>query len=152
MKRLSDPAVREDILHRIDDLQTGAPSRWGRMSAQQMVCHLSDAFRLAMGEKSASEATGMLQRSLLKWAALYAPLPWPKGFKTRPEIEQGSGGTPPSGFDLDRRTLISLIERFSNPSRDFEWDAHPIFGRMSEREWMRWGYLHSDHHLRQFGA
>jgi hypothetical protein len=29
--------------------------------------------------------------------------------------------------------------------------AHPIFGRMTEAEWMRWGYLHTDHHLRQFG-
>jgi len=29
--------------------------------------------------------------------------------------------------------------------------AHPIFGRMSLWEWQRWGYLHTDHHLRQFG-
>jgi hypothetical protein len=26
-----------------------------------------------------------------------------------------------------------------------------MFGPMSERDWMRWGYLHADHHLRQFG-
>ena len=88
----------------------------------------------------------------MKWAALYAPFRWPKGVPTRPEIEQGMGGTPPSEFEQDRKTLLSLIERFSNPSRDWEWDPHPIFGPMSEREWMRWGYLHSDHHLRQFGA
>ena len=29
---------------------------------------------------------------------------------------------------------------------------HPLFGRMSEAAWLRWGYLHVDHHLRQFGA
>jgi len=27
-----------------------------------------------------------------------------------------------------------------------------MFPEMNEREWMRWGYLHADHHLRQFGA
>jgi hypothetical protein len=28
---------------------------------------------------------------------------------------------------------------------------HPIFGRITRAEWLRWGYLHADHHLRQFG-
>ena len=27
----------------------------------------------------------------------------------------------------------------------------PMFGHMSEKDWMQWGYLHADHHLRQFG-
>ena len=26
-----------------------------------------------------------------------------------------------------------------------------LWGKMSARDWMRWGYLHADHHLRQFG-
>jgi hypothetical protein len=30
--------------------------------------------------------------------------------------------------------------------------SHPIFGAMSAGDWLRWGYLHMDHHLRQFGA
>jgi prephenate dehydrogenase len=29
--------------------------------------------------------------------------------------------------------------------------SHPMFGPMSPEDWMRWGYLHADHHLRQFG-
>ena len=28
---------------------------------------------------------------------------------------------------------------------------HAMFGTMSPEDWMRWGYLHTDHHLRQFG-
>jgi len=27
-----------------------------------------------------------------------------------------------------------------------------MFGRLSDAAWLRWGYLHMDHHLRQFGA
>jgi hypothetical protein len=30
--------------------------------------------------------------------------------------------------------------------------THPIFGALSARDWLRWGYLHADHHLRQFGV
>ena len=29
--------------------------------------------------------------------------------------------------------------------------SHPMFGPMTPEDWMRWGYLHADHHLRQFG-
>jgi hypothetical protein len=50
------------------------------------------------------------------------------------------------------RELRGLIDRFTRQPRDFELQMHPIFGAMTEEEWMRWGYLHMDHHLRQFGA
>ena len=31
------------------------------------------------------------------------------------------------------------------------WPRHPIFLDLTQTQWMRWGYLHADHHLRQFG-
>jgi hypothetical protein len=47
--------------------------------------------------------------------------------------------------------LETLLARFTAAERDFRWQRHPIFGVMTEQEWLRWGYLHMDHHLRQFG-
>ena len=102
-----------------------------------------------MGEKNISSATGLFQRTLVKWIALHTSFPWPHGFKTRPEADQELGGTRPVEFDLDRADLLTIIERFSQSRQR---SAHPIFGGMSEWEWQRWGYLHVDHHLRQFGA
>jgi len=125
---------------------------WGKMSAPQMICHLNDSFGAVMGLKAVSPATGLVQRTFMKWGALYFPLPWPRGVATRPEVEQGVGGTPPGNFDDDRAELIARVERFCAARRDFEWHPHPIFGAMTDGQWMRWGYLHSDHHLRQFGA
>jgi hypothetical protein len=151
MKHLGDPAVRGRILERIAALKPGKPALWGQMNAHQMLCHLGDSFRVPMGRKCASPATGLLQRTAMKWGALYLPVPWAKGFPTRPEVEQGAGGTPPSCFQYDRADLIALIEQFSHPGRPFTWHPHPVFGPMDERQWLRWGYLHSDHHLRQFG-
>ena len=72
---------------------------------------------------------------------------------TRPEIDQhGGGGTPPADFEVDRALLLHLVERFTAKLPDFKFAPHPMFLEMNEREWMRWGYLHSDHHLRQFGV
>jgi hypothetical protein len=69
-----------------------------------------------------------------------------------PEMDQEIGGTPPDDFERDRRQLLTLIERFTAPAKDIKFHPHPYFGDMSKAQWMRWGYLHCDHHLRQFGV
>jgi len=120
------------------------------MSAHQMICHLADAFRMATGEKEVSDGSGPLQRTIVKWLALYAPLAWPAGIPTRPEVDQAIGGTKPLDFVLDAAQVESLLAKTAaNDPR--AWPVHPIFGPLSPRAWMRWAYLHTDHHLRQFG-
>jgi hypothetical protein len=54
-------------------------------------------------------------------------------------------------FEADMRTLLALNERFVRRPMDYSFAPHPIFGVMNESEWLRWAYLHMDHHLRQFG-
>jgi hypothetical protein len=152
VKTLADPQDKQYVLARAAKVQPDSRALWGRMSAHQMLCHLSDSFLAVMGQKYVSPATGLLQRSVVKWVALYAPMPWPKGLPTRPEMDQLVAGTAPSDFENDRERLLALIERFTKSSRDFEWSPHPIFGKMPDSEWLRWGYLHMDHHLRQFGV
>jgi len=68
-----------------------------------------------------------------------------------PEADQQLGGTPPIEFASDMQNLVAMIQRFTNQNRDFKFGLHPLFAAMSEWEWMRWAYLHVDHHLRQFG-
>lgn len=150
MQTLAVPGDRDFILRRIARLKPSDARRWGRMSPHEMICHLSDSYRLALGKKSASLATGFLQRTIVKWIALKAPMNWPHGVSTRPEMEQGRGGTPPVDFRGDREELVSLIARFCEGPHDLSV-AHPIFGPLTREEWLRWGYLHGDHHLRQFG-
>jgi hypothetical protein len=139
------------MVQRLASLQPDTQKRWGKMTAGQMVCHLNDSFQGVMGGRTLSPATGPLQRTVMKWGALYLPIEWPKGVPTRPEVEQGVGGTPPGDFSRDRAALVASIQRFCCPNRPFAWSPHPIFGPMTERQWLRWGYLHTDHHLRQFG-
>jgi hypothetical protein len=127
MKSLEEPDVRQSILERIGRLHSDSKARWGRMSAHQMLCHLTDSYRVPMGEKNASSATSLLQRTLVKWAALNLPMHWPKGVPTRPEVEQGVGGTPAVEFERDRGELVEIIRRFSDPGPNFEWRAHPTF-------------------------
>jgi Protein of unknown function (DUF1569) len=151
MKTLLNPKDREEIITRLQAVRPTSQGRWGGMSAHQMVCHLTDGFRMYMGLKPVRPVPVPYPRRLLKWIALWVPIPWPKGFKTAPELDQQAGGTRPMEFDDDVRELRNLVDRFTQAQR-FEWQPHPHFGQMSDREWMRLAYLHVDHHLRQFGA
>lgn len=151
MKTIARAADKAEIVKRLKLIQPDCRRRWGRMSAHQMVCHLSDAFRMALQQKSASKATGVVQSTVIKWIALYVPVKWPRGVPTRPEMDQEIEGTSPGDFAADLAELESLLESISAARKDYQWPAHPIFGPMSESAWMRWAYLHVDHHLRQFG-
>jgi hypothetical protein len=152
MKTLAREIDRADILRRLKTVGPDSTRRWGRMSAHQMICHLSDSFLAVTGRKAMSMATGPLQRTVIKWAALYLPMPWPEGYPTRPEIDQTLGGTQPSDFATDVALLESLCIQFTADMSAAAEYQHPVFGAMSASEWLRWAYLHMDHHLRQFGA
>jgi hypothetical protein len=153
VKTLAQSADQAEILRRLRDVRPDSARRWGRMSAPQMVCHLGDAFRIALGQKDVSHVPGFLNRTVVKWVALYAPLRWPHGIVTRPEIDQQlSGCTKPGDFAADVKEVEGLVAIFTARRPGGIWPDHPIFGKMSEDDWMRWGYLHMDHHLRQFGA
>ena len=150
MKTLRNAPDRDELLTRIGKLSPAGTAKWGKMSVHQMLCHLSDAYLYALGEKPASARTGLFQRTAMKWVALRLPLRWPKGIQTRPEMEQGKGGSAPIEFNQDRAALVAVVNRFCD-HLPHPLLQHPVFGPMESADWWRWGYLHADHHLRQFG-
>ena len=141
-----------EVLGRLRTLRPDSPRRWGRMSPHQVVCHLRDAFVMGTAAKPVSYADGWRERTIIKWIALYSPFAWPPGIMTRPEVDQEFGGTRPTTFDDDVRTLETVLQIVTTQRGFFAGRAHPIFGPLSEAAWLRWGYLHMDHHLRQFGV
>jgi len=151
MKTLHNQDDKAEIVERLSKIQATSQRHWGRMTPHQAICHLTDSFRLVTGEKAASTISNLFTRSLVKWIAIHTPLPWLHGVKTMPEMDQEISGTPPVEFERDKRELEIMIERFTKQPRDFQFSPHPIFGAMTESEWMVWAYRHCDHHLRQFG-
>jgi hypothetical protein len=122
MKTLLNDRDRNEVLYRLSRVRSDSQRRWGNMSAHQMICHLSDSFRAALGEKQISSSSTLFKRTIHKWAALWMPLQWPHGIKTRPGGWKG------------------------------EFAPHAMLGQLSRTERMRHAYLRMDHHLRQFGA
>jgi len=152
MKTLANARDREEIVQRLRAIGPASQRRWGKMTVAEMVCHMTDALRVSMGGKRAQPVSNWFSRSLFKWAGLWFPTQWPHGVRTVPECEAGVGGTSAAELDADLKELREVFDRFTRQPRSYELQAHPIFGPMNEKEWMRWGFLHIDHHLRQFGA
>ena len=106
---------------------------------------------MALGQKRTSDASSLLSRTVIKYLALYVPLQWRPGIVTRPEVDQAVGGTKPIEFGADLKEAAELLALVAARDATAAWPDHPVFGRMSGTDWLRWAYLHTDHHLRQFG-
>jgi uncharacterized protein DUF1569 len=152
MKTFARDACRVEIIERLRSVRSDSARRWGTMTPHQMICHCADACRMACGETTPREIGNPIGRAVIKAVALYAPMRWPAGIQTVDEFDQRTAGTRPVDFAADVATLEQLLGRIVPRLDGAGWPRHPIFGRMSERAWLRWGYLHMDHHLRQFGA
>jgi hypothetical protein len=150
-KTLASASDHTEIVERIAALTPASQRLWGSMSVGGMVCHLCDAYRVPLGEVAWKPVELPLPRSVMKAFALHSPTPWPKNIQTTEEVRQGGGGTLPGDFAADKARLLDTLERFC-ACPGLARIEHAFFGPMSHADWMRWGYLHADHHLRQFSA
>jgi hypothetical protein len=150
MKNLLDGVAVSEVEMRMARLRPESERRWGKMNAHQMVCHLADSFDVGLGKRYAAPVKTPLPPPVMKWLALQLPMQWPKGVPTTSVAEQGGGGTPPEEWPRDYQRLLEVFHAFC--AKREAWPQHPFFREMSATDWMRWGYLHSDHHLRQFGV
>ncbi len=148
MKTLADPNDAAEIRTRILSLAASDAPHWGIMTVSQMICHVRQAFALALEDTPVKLIKSPLPPRVLKFAALRIPRQWPHSTPTPRQLRIDAPGMICTTFEQDRAGLLAALENFcalTNHTRD-----HPFFGSMQHADWMRWGYLHADHHLRQF--
>ncbi len=148
MKSLWEPTARQELVARIMRLTPESTGRWGKMEVTQMVCHAADQLRMGLGEISTAEPHGPLRYAPMRYLLIHV-LPWPKGKAKGP---REAFTTDPGSWESDRTELLRLIERFSQMQGQSAWPRHPLFGKMTARDWAVLSYRHLDHHLRQFGC
>ncbi len=75
MQNWFEPADRALLLARLDRLSPGHTARWGRMTVQQVVCHMADLVRVALGEKPSAPMGWPTAWPGISWLAVWV-LPW----------------------------------------------------------------------------
>jgi hypothetical protein len=147
-KQLFDPAVAAELDQRLAAIEVTSVARWGKFSPQAMLAHLAQSSRMALGELHVP----MLPRpTIVRWAIkwlLFHVLPFPRGAPTARQL------LTPDDTPLEplRDEVRALLRRVAALPPDAAGAAHPLFGPMTNREWARLAWLHTDHHLRQFGG
>lgn len=151
LNTVAHPDALDSLKRRLAALEPETPRRWGTLSAHEMLCHLGDAFEMALRIRPRKRPVPVRMRRVLKGLGLWTPIRWPHGWPTNPHHNPRADGTRPSEFDADRARLIAALEHLASPDAPSLEPAHGLFGRMSAADWQRWAYKHTDHHLRQFG-
>ena len=152
MITILDPAALAGLVGRFGAIRPDAPRRWGTLTAAEMLCHLADATDWVQGRTNPPGLSFPTRSHWTKWVALYTPIPWPRGYRTRPGFDPRLEGTKPDEFERDRRrTIESLTALAATPAARLA-QAHMTFGPMAQKDWGRWAWRHGDYHLRQFGG
>ena len=148
MKSLASAEVLSETRARLLKVSADDRALWGRMTAKQMMRHLGCSYEMALGERLMEPMKGM-PSAVIKFVALRTGLPWPKNSKTMPELIRALDECPETEFE----ELVGVaVAKMEDVAKGTQWaESHPMFGGMTAKDWMRWGYLHADHHLRQFG-
>jgi len=145
---LWDEDPRRELLERLARLTANSRAQWGRMNAPQMLTHVNDQFRMALGDLATVPERLPIRYPPLNHLVAYV-LPWPKSSPTAPEL---LARIDQSTWPVEVATFATLLQRFAALPPDAAWPVHPAFGRLSRRGWALLGYRHTDHHFRQFGA
>jgi hypothetical protein len=141
-----DAATRADLSARLSRLAPDARPVWGKFTAPRMVCHVSDALRMALGDLPVAPKRLPLRYPVIKQLVIYL-FPFPRGTPTAPELLARL----PQEWNGEVQALRNALQKFSTRTPDEQWPDHPAFGSMSGRAWGVLAYRHMDHHFRQFG-
>ena len=153
MKNIYHPPDFDEIISRINKLTPDSQRRWGKMSVNEMICHITDQMRLAIDEKKTQYPFNPVVQFFGKMMFVYG-FRFPKNFLTVREMKQSPNGdgTRPVNFRRDLESLIHVLNEFVSKDKNYSFSSHPAFGQMNRKEWGIMVYKHLDHHLRQFGV
>ena len=147
MKSIWNVSDRREIATRLARLPPDGAGKWGSMTAPQMVAHLGDCLRMALGDLPCQSKKLPIRYPPLKQVIVYL-LPFPKGAPTAPELV----GRAPGSWTSEVADVTMLMDRLAMRPDEVPLAEHPAFGHLSRRAWGVLVYRHTDHHLRQFGV
>jgi hypothetical protein len=146
VRRMHDPAVRESIRARLEQLRPDSPRKWGKMTADQMLWHLNQSLENTLGRLVPAPMKMPMPVGVIRFAVFN--LPWPKGAPTPAEYRAGER----HDFAAEKARCLRLIDEMT--SRGMEsgtWGRSAAMGPLSGEDWSRLQAKHLEHHLKQFG-
>ncbi len=152
MKNFLEKSVYDDIRSRALQLSQNHVALWGKMTVNQMVCHISDPIRDVLGIRMTEPVVPEEMRPQVIAMVMIEP-DWEKNLPTFPPYLQApeGGGTTPSDFTNDKEAFLDLMKKLFETKPSFSYQAHAGLGKLDRNDTGCLIWKHCDHHLRQFG-
>lgn len=153
MRNIDDQNEYHQILDRIQKLSPETDRLWGKMSVNEMICHISDPIRDVLGIRITEPVTPEEIRPKIIEMVL-TETDWDRNLPTFPPYLQGpgGGGTKPTDFEADKLSMIDLVNRYHSLDPNFKLHPHAGLGILTREQCGMFLWKHTDHHLRQFGV
>lgn len=140
-----------DFTRRIEALRPDSQRKFGKMSVEQMLKHLRNAFEVALGEKTLPDESKPILRDIVFFLIARLITTWPGGRIKAPDY-----WSPPADYDFDgeRSGLLAAMGRFMEAFEKSpeKIGLHPILGPLTMKKWSQLMGVHIHHHMRQFGV
>ena len=147
MKSMWNKDCKEEIVVRLNNLNSEMKPKWGNFTCQNMLAHLNDSLKMSLGQLSVKQQNLPFRYWPLKQLAVYI-LPIPKNSPTSPELVSRKG----ESIQEECKLMIVLLNDFESRKDQNNWIIHPTFGKLSESAWGVLVYRHMNFHLEQFSA
>lgn len=150
MKNIFNKEVTEEVIERIEKLDSSTSNLWGKMNVSQMLAHCNVAYDMTYTEKYPKPKG--FKKFMIKLFAknlVVGPKPYKKNLRTAPEFLISD----PRDFEKEKSILINYIRRTQElGEKHFENRESHGFGPLTSTQWNNLFYKHLDHHLAQFGV
>ena len=147
VKNLFDPAVKQEIIDRINKLTPQTKQLWGKMNVSQMLAHIQMPILIAFGTHNPKGSFLLRLIGPLFKSKLWDEKPYKQSLPTDPTfIMTGSE----KEFEKEKSAILELLNKFSNET--IVGEHHPVFGKLTKENWSKATWKHLDHHLKQFGV
>ena len=148
MKTVFEPAVRKELIERVNKLTVHSPQVFGKMKPEQGLHHINAALQLYLRELSSPYHGNKLKAAIFKLLT-FSPIPIPreKAQTAPPLISDGN-----YNIESEKKRFPELLNRVVAMADQKEWPVHPFFGQLTAEEYGKLAYKHTDHHLQQFGV
>ena len=147
-RTIFDPEARQRLLERIAKVRPDSRRNFGKMSPDEMICHLEDSLHCATGRTPTKAKQSFLSTRFMRFLIIYV-IPWPKG---KAQTVKEMQATRPGDFEADKKRLQECLLATAERGLHSPWARHPAFGDLSGREYGALIYRHFDYHLKQFSA
>ncbi|TDL99531.1 MAG: hypothetical protein C4K58_06445 [Flavobacteriaceae bacterium] len=142
--------VSQQIIKRIDLLDSNSKPLWGKMDAAKMLAHCNVTYEMAFENihPKPNFLVSLMLKTFVKKQVTSDAL-YPKNSRTAPAFIINSQ----KDFQKEKQRLLGYIQKTVDLGEDyFQGKESLSFGKLSKEEWNNMFYKHLDHHLNQFGV